>query len=190
MVEGEGRRTNLGPGGAAHGKPHACSLSSWYTSSTLLARLSLCLCSVASAAPCNFCEPRAGRAFLGEGRYEGRAHHAACAVNLSSLSRAVVLTVLPCFIMRFLLLLALAIAALLVLCARCDSDRHVREALASLLGAPLDQLPEAQLVAALDAGSTEGHACSYAVCLNSLPATSLSSRPISVILSLNATAFK
>ncbi|KAB2571786.1 FAD-dependent monooxygenase yanF [Lasiodiplodia theobromae] len=64
--------------------------------------------------------------------------------------------------MRFLLLLALPIAALLVLCARCDSDRHVREALASLLGAPLDQLPEAQLVAALDAGSTEGHACSYA----------------------------
>ncbi|OJD29127.1 fad binding domain-containing protein [Diplodia corticola] len=68
--------------------------------------------------------------------------------------------------MRLPLLLALVIAALLVLGARSNasdpSDRRVREALASLLGAPLDQLPEAQLVAALDAGSTDGHACSFA----------------------------
>ncbi|KAL1618639.1 hypothetical protein SLS54_007074 [Diplodia seriata] len=62
--------------------------------------------------------------------------------------------------MRFPLLLAFVIAALLVLCSASDPD--VREALASLLGAPLDQLPEAQLVAALDAGSTDGHACSFA----------------------------
>lgn len=58
------------------------------------------------------------------------------------------------------MLLALLIAA--VLARAAPSDSHVREALASLLGAPLDQLPEAQLVAALDAGSTNGYACSFA----------------------------
>lgn len=73
--------------------------------------------------------------------------------------------------MRIPLLLALVVAALLVQCGLSDTweppGRNVREALASLLGAPLDQLPEAQLVAALDAGTTSGYACSFAVCLES-----------------------
>ncbi|GME28038.1 fad binding domain-containing protein [Neofusicoccum parvum] len=68
--------------------------------------------------------------------------------------------------MRFPLLLALVVAALLVQCGLSDTweppGRNVREALASLLGAPLDRLPEAQLVAALDAGTTSGYACSFA----------------------------
>ena len=71
--------------------------------------------------------------------------------------------------MRFSLLLALVVAAPLVLASDAP-DRNAREALASLLGAPLDQLPESQLVTALEAGSTDGRACSFAVCLKIQPA--------------------
>lgn len=100
--------------------------------------------------------------------------------NLSSVSRSVVLAVRPCFIMRFQSLLALAITAILCQCG--PNNRHVREALADLLGAPLHQLPEAQLVAALDAGTTSGYACSFAVCFESFFALGQSTHSTSAML--------